>query len=385
MNFVEKRLLFKFSQEMPGARVLGFFVVGSHLFNLNGANSDKDYFGIYMPSKAQLDADEKFNKNKEPSKRKDIWPKQLNLGTNQTNQKNNKDDVDCKFFSLDEYLRLLADSDFNMLEMLYAPKDKVLVSSLEYEELVMRREMFTPFDLSSFVGFVKGEARLHLVDKSSYEKYAKFVDFLKTLPPMDKMTQHFSKLEVWNNKEKVGYCTTSLISNNSKRVPSFKLASSEYQSPDRVKRWLDQAETKLSKYGSRQKQTAEDGAAYKALYHALRLLFEAEDLLHYGRLNLPFDERRHKRLKDVKEGRVPKKTLFPLVLKHLHYVDKVDQDRKINQMHRLAAKHDEFRDWVAFYFYNKKMKVLLTKDKTNHLMKAFNYLKNKVLKFYYKE
>ena len=70
---------------------------------------------------------------------------------------------------------------------------------------------------------------------------------------------------------------------------------------------------RLKKYGHRQKNMAQSGVEFKGLYHALRLIYEANDLFDYGQLHIPFNNERMKMLLNIKTGNIDQQQLFDLI------------------------------------------------------------------------
>ncbi len=75
----------------------------------------------------------------------------------------------------------------------------------------------------------------------------------------------------------------------------------------------DAVDKVIAGYGHRQVSTSETGADHKALYHALRLIFEANDILDYGELFFPLSPERHAQLLEIKQGRTDRETLYDLI------------------------------------------------------------------------
>ena len=71
--------------------------------------------------------------------------------------------------------------------------------------------------------------------------------------------------------------------------------------------------TVLQRYGHRQKNMAQSGVEFKGLYHALRLIYEANDLFDYGQLHIPFNNERMKMLLNIKTGNIDEQQLFDLI------------------------------------------------------------------------
>lgn len=373
MDSLEKQLLSDFEQKCPGAKVLAFFVAGSHFFDLNGPNSDKDYRAVYMPSAQQLKNEKRLaqlfiehkrlNKHKNSQVNYQAWEPQVNLSTNKDQKrKNTKDDIDCTFYSLDEFLRLLCKWDFNMLELLYAPASKTLIMTEEFKELVDRRDLFFPLDLYSYLGFVNSELELKGLGASSFGKYDQFVNFLKTLPYTDRIYNHWDKLVAWNKESKVGVVTETLIRKQGKTIPAFRIASRTYMSTDQVKTVLGICEAKLANFGHRQKSHAEVGLETKGLSHALRLLYEAKDLIEHKELRLPMPEERLQQIRDIKNGKMGQDETLDLIDTNLEEVRAYDEAKR-QEDYMLKEKKKKINDWGEQYFFDKKQQLLL-KDMT---------------------
>lgn len=69
----------------------------------------------------------------------------------------------------------------------------------------------------------------------------------------------------------------------------------------------------VSQYGHRQKSTAAVGSDYKTLYHSLRLIYEANDILDHGELFFPLSQERHAKLFEIKNGESNPDELFDLI------------------------------------------------------------------------
>lgn len=364
LTLLERKLVKRFYAHKPGARLLALLRVGSHLFDLNTAQSDKDYRAVYLPSVEELKTQKLGldTKSKKKLWNHGSWSKQFQYKTNEKkNQKNSKHDVDCNFCSLDEYLRLLGEGDFNMLELLYAPKSKVLVSSPEFEELRLRRHMFTPVSLKSFLGFARGEVRLAAYDENTYTKYVEWLAFLKELPPSQKLKWHWEKLEKWNEELRLGHLVTVRANQHTEQTfPAFRLANRLWLSTTKVQNLVDEAEAMLKgiSYRKQDQHNSEGKYQTKTLSHALRLLYEAEDLMAYNELRFPFSPEKHAMLKRVKAGLVHRDELLPLVEEKLAQVE-LNEDLRRMDMETYEKKMRALQDWGKYYFQAKKQKALL--------------------------
>jgi hypothetical protein len=58
---------------------------------------------------------------------------------------------------------------------------------------------------------------------------------------------------------------------------------------------------------------AKDGVEFKGLYHALRLIYEANDLYDYGEFKIPFSKERHDMLLKIKTSNINEDFLFNMI------------------------------------------------------------------------
>ena len=339
---LHEALVERFNKENPDKRILFLIVAGSHFFNLNSENSDMDYRGIYLPLSGK------------DSKRGEITYK-TNL---EKNKKNTSDDVDCTFFSLRKFLSLLGTGDFNMVEMLFSPRDKILLTSKIYEDLRVIRESILLNDISAFLGFIKKEYKRYGVDKNHYGIQEKFIEFLRTIRVgyNDTLKDHWQEILDYAKNED-SYVKISSTYNVNKELPSIVIAKRLFQNTVKVDYVLDALEYNLSRYGHRRISMAEAGVEFKGLYHAMRLIFEAEDLLTRGYLEFPFDVDRHNFLKSIKDGTIDKDILFNTIdagIERLHTLEKSTISNRKNVEHLIEK--------LSFKYYGElEIKSILSK------------------------
>jgi predicted nucleotidyltransferase len=302
MNKDCKKFIDEFHELHPGREIIFLIKAGSHFFDLASPTSDTDYRGIYMPS-----LEEFYNGE---SKRKFFERK--TLAGNKTGVKNTKEDTDMYLFSYTFFLDLLKRGDFNCMEMLHAPDDKILINSEEMQYLSIIRKTLLVNDISAFLGFIKREYRRYGVNINHYKIQKEFADFLRPYLPHTKLEDIWSEIKEYAKDDPQIVFTTSLTGNNN-RVPTLKIAQRMYQNTVKVDYVVKGIDSRLKKYGHRQKNMAKAGVEFKGLYHALRLIYEANDLYDHGELKFPFDKKRHKVLKSIKDGTAKKNYIFKLI------------------------------------------------------------------------
>jgi len=309
----KNRLIKKFKQNHPNKVLVGLVIAGSHFFDMDSEKSDLDFKGIYL--------------SYDEEKRKEI-----NYGTNQTNtQRNTSEDVDCNLFSIDKFLDLLANGDFNMLEMLFAPSNKILIDTPLYQWLRKIRNIFITKDISAFIGFIKKEFFKFGISKDNFNAQIRFLEFLKKYSPETRLINIWQDIEEYSKDEKNLMRITTSKTGSNVLVKSFIVAQRLYQATISISYLRDSLEEKISRYGHRMKNRGEDGFDYKGLYHSMRLVMEAKDIVERDTLELPFSQKRKEILRKIKNGEIDKEELSNNILKEIEYLRQFDHSDDKNK------------------------------------------------------
>lgn len=214
-------LLSKFKENHPDKQLILLYEAGSHFFDLNGPNSDRDYRGFYIDR-----IQDSFK-----SKKGKVY--QVDYKTNEKGGKNSKDDIDFTMFSLCTLLELLKKGDFNLIEALFAPEEKIIFKTPIYDELRTFRKEFIHNDISSFIGFIKREAGRVGVNSHHYEVQMNFLKILNSKPPHARLMNFWSEIVDFCSDEKnIGAKISRSIINNSdlnKEIPAVVIATRMHQ------------------------------------------------------------------------------------------------------------------------------------------------------------
>ena len=327
-------LIERFNQEHPDKTLLFLMIAGSHFFDLNSPSSDLDFRGIYI------------SKSGQESKKGEVTYK----SNTSKNTKNNASDVDFNLYSLEKFLTLLKSGDFNMIEMLYAPEDKILQDSQIYQELVLMRESLLSNNVSCFLGFIKKEYKRYGVDKNHLKIQQNFIDFLKSIKKHhhDTLADHWTQILDYS-KNPESFVAISKTTNVNKELPSIVIAKRMFQNTVKITYVVEALEQMVSQYGHRRVSMAEAGVEFKGLYHAMRLILEAEELLTSGTLTFPFGEDKKSLLKSIKNSQIDPKELFELIDKKIHDIEQLEIQTKSNQ-----SSIDHLVDKLIFTYYNQQ-------------------------------
>ena len=320
-----QKLIDKFYENHPDRKIVFLIKAGSHFFDLNTPSSDKDFRGIYMPSAKEI--------YKGEARRKFVEYKS-NPG-NKKNVKNSNTDVDFNLFSITMFFDLLKRGDFNMMEMLHSPKDKILIDSPLMVELRDIRKNLLVNDISAFVGFIKKEYRRYGINIYHYSAQEKFLTFLNKYDGHIRLKEIWKDIKEYGKDESLVSFTTSLTGNNT-IIPTIKLAQRMYQNTVKIDYIKDALKDRLERHGHRQRNMAASGVEFKGLYHALRLIYEANDLYDYGEFKLPFDKERHSMLLKIKTSDIDQDFLFNLIdneIEKLYNIEKTVVSNKEQVSH----------------------------------------------------
>lgn len=140
-------------------------IFGSHLYGMDTPASDKDYKGVFMPTKEQI-----FLGN---------IPKSYNETTKHGNEKNTSEDIDTEIYSLHYFIKLACEGQTVALDMLHAPKNMILETSYIWKEIVESREKFYTKNLRAFVSYARKQASKYGIKGSRLSTVKNVLEILK--------------------------------------------------------------------------------------------------------------------------------------------------------------------------------------------------------------
>jgi predicted nucleotidyltransferase len=276
-------------------------VAGSHLFGTNTPASDKDFKGIYLPSKEDILLG--------------TAKASVNLKTNKTDLKNTKDDVDVEFYSLQKFMQMLFEGQTVALELLWTPEDQIISSSPFWEELRSHRTELLHKKVTSFVGYCKTQADKYGVKGSRMGAVKNVLSVLtayNSYNPYDRLEKIIDELKsIFNETEHVSFGSQETKNGI---IPYMMVCDRMFQENTKID-YVRESLTKLyESYGHRAKQAeSNEGIDWKALSHAYRVCCQAIEILQYGRLTLPLMEADRHMVRAIKQGLVPFNEFSPLL------------------------------------------------------------------------
>lgn len=268
-------------------------IVGSQLYGTNRPTSDMDYLGVFLPSEEDLlgmqECPREYTENEKIS----------------TSGRNTKGDVDCKYFSLKQFLKLAAEGQSIALELLFVPEGKVLIKTPEWASIkeIAPKIILSKQGIRPFIGFALAQAHKATIKGDNLNKINGFLSYecgLGSAVLNAPLAQNF------NIKDGKIYLFDYFpefeinIKVNDHGFKVIEIAGRQWDVNLKTKTFLNNLKELRNKYGTRSQAAAEQGYDFKSLLHAYRLLSEAKEFLLNQKITFPRPDAEF--LKTIREG-----------------------------------------------------------------------------------
>lgn len=240
---------------------------GSRLYGTTTPASDTDYASVYMPSLQDLLL-QKVSKGKHQT-------------TGNNNSRNTSDDVDEVSYPLPRFIQLCLAGDTTALDMLHC--ESPLSSTAIWEELVSKRTMFYTSNMKAYAGYVKSQALKYGV------KGDKVSELIALLGVVDYIISSGEDTLTLDNVQHL--LPNTEYTYFSKDTPAYIVLGRRFELSIKCTYFRKQLKLILDGYGVRSKQAAENGGIdWKAVHHALRVLYQVEDVFTNGDFSYPLKQ-----------------------------------------------------------------------------------------------
>jgi hypothetical protein len=260
---------------------------GSHLYGTNTPSSDHDYKSIHIPNA------------------RDILLQRVVESTGHKvvrfeGDKNTPEDTDDESYSLQKYLKLLAEGQTVTIDMLFTPKP--LITSVIWEEIKSNKDRLLTKKSASFVGYCRTQANKYGIKGSRVSAAKEAVNFFGDAIIKHGLLAKVGELDEFPTGE---HATIFVKETTPGRFETY------YDCCNRLvgfKNTLKEAHKIYSRiyeeYGKRAKLAeTNEGIDWKALSHAVRVGHEALSLLSTGVVSFPLFNAKH--VLDIKLGKLP--------------------------------------------------------------------------------
>ena len=264
-----------------GAAVAVKIIFGSHLYGTANENSDKDFKGIFMPTKEQIFLGK--------------IPKALNWNTKKGEGKNTSEDIDTELYSLHYFLWLACEGETVALDMLHAPDEMILESSDIWRRIAAERHRFYTKNLKAFVGYARRQASKYGIKGSRLNDAKRVIEFCDTAQREARVKQVWEQLptgeHIFKHAEDVN------------GVRMYEVCGRKTCETATVEYLRTTVEHFFKNYGARAEQAAKnEGIDWKAVSHALRAAYQVKQVLTEKTILFPLREADY--LRQVKEGKL---------------------------------------------------------------------------------
>lgn len=191
--------------------------------------------------------------------------------TKNSPEKNSKDDIDLEGFCLARFLELVAEGQTIALDMLFTPPEFLLETSNVWQHVQRNKDKLLSKKATAFVRYCQKQAGKYQVKAERVDLLHEILGLLGGLPKKARL-ESIPQIVALSANGYIEVC-------NRKCLLTFT-----------VEKAIEMYELALSSYGERSRAAAANKFDFKALYHAVRVAREAEELMLTGHITLPRPE-----------------------------------------------------------------------------------------------
>ncbi len=278
--------LTKAQTEWLNSKIAGFNNIyvgihGSWLYGLAHEKSDIDVKVVYLPSKTDLI---------------------LGDAVKTHNYKNEELDIEVEIKSLSSFLKSAASCDTNCVDLLHSPQPMCLYKTDLWEELVKHKHTLYAKNMKGLVGYVKTHSK----------KYTNKIDRLDEMKRLLKLSQSVDYDLVLKYKtvkdlaEKISWKgfkyikPMALVKDHEQQY--LEVCGKKYIYTWDIEQLSKAMIHEINRYGKRSNSGLDSGVDSKSLSHALRVLFEMQELIEHRDITFPLKNKEY--ILKVKRGEI---------------------------------------------------------------------------------
>ncbi|ADM80099.1 hypothetical protein phiAS5_ORF0256 [Aeromonas phage phiAS5] len=257
-------------------------VFGSHLYGLSTPTSDRDYKGIFIPTKREiiLGGREVYNESTGGK------------------GKNGADDIDTEMMSLRQFIKLASKGETMCIDMLHS--NQLLETSPYWEVIQQNRSMFYTTRMDAFLGYCRKQATKYGVKGTRLAALERVMTVISNIPQSDmnyRLRYFVDRLPT----DEFTFSGTE-VSRTGETVEFYEVLGRKYLYGIKITEFIQQVQKIWEEYGDRAKRAKEEvGVDWKALSHAIRGGEQLLEIYRTGDLKFPLKHREF--ILDVKLGK----------------------------------------------------------------------------------
>lgn len=300
----------------PPRRLIFQTMFGSHLYGTATPTSDRDYKGVALSTDIEILMMKDFGMEMH--------------GTGVQHKRNTSEDTDHEVYSLRKFVGLLAQGNIMALDILFAYQRVKRAGQVWpiFRILWEGRGHFLTKNTAAFAGYCKQQAAKYGLAgtrcRAALQAYDLFVGLEAAFGPDYRLRDILAEtgqtaLEFVYDNDLTGY--TAVISDDS-GFTEIEILNKRFPLGARLKHVTPILERIASAYGERVRQAERnEGIDWKAMSHALRVCYEAQELMRTGHITLPLASRNRRMVLDVKEGRLPITEALDLINENMTFLE----------------------------------------------------------------
>lgn len=266
-------------------------VFGSHLYGLQTPSSDKDYKGIYLPTRESLLLGN--------------YPRSYSSSTGNDKSKNTKDDVDEDIYSLPYFIKLACEGDTVAIDMLHSKLGEIETFDSNRDpvfgdyryiwyDLFDNRTKFYCRDMKSYIGYARKQANKYGIKGSRMGAVEEVMNSLVSNfhvygDPWGTLVRNV--LDQLPVNEFVKVVEMQDKSQGGKTLKFYEVCGRKYQDTLTLGKLFEHVQGIYDEYGDRAKQAkANEGVCWKEVSHALRASYQMLGILQDGDFEYPLPQ-----------------------------------------------------------------------------------------------
>lgn len=246
---------------------------GSEIYGTKTPQSDTDFKAVHIPSKHDILL-QKATGVVISSTKKD------------STQKNSAEDIDDESFTILKFCAMLKMGDMITNELLFIPKEKLLICTPEWEYILNNRDKLISRNIAGFLGYIRTQVSRYGIKGSRVASVRAMKEFLETQDQHKKLYELGFREIIDNHKDNMkeielvdGMGTKSYFIEVCNRKVGYTLS---------VKQALEIINRLFNEYGHRALQAEQNNNFdVKSVCHAYRVSDQAIELLETGNITFP--------------------------------------------------------------------------------------------------
>jgi len=284
--------------------------VGSHLYGLNTAESDEDFLSVFIPTEEYILGLKKVE--------------EVNSGTKKSSAqyRNTKEDIDDKAYALPKFLKLVIQNNPNIVEVLFATPENILVLEPEFQEIIDNYDkIISQKVFYSFTGYAYSQRKHLIVKRERYQSLEKALEYLNGINVQSREITESESAE---------------LNHILKFYKGEKGNTEPFHKGMPLEHIYKQIKYEFDQYGYRIKEinfTGTAGEIYDAKfgYHLIRLLEEGRQLLENGRIKFPLSGKARKDILRIRNKEIPLDDLMQMYDQYNKEIEKIFTNTEIRK------------------------------------------------------